>query len=195
MSTSSPRSMRPPPGVPRRPNAPPPSAAAFRLRSRALAAWRGAWPTAARPRHAAPLSGRRARVAAAAIFRRRRTLGAWYSWTRLSRRSRRRRPESSTRRRRTCCNMSGSRLAPRGAGRQHGRGASQVDRSGTIDPAVALPMGPDRYVRCTHCGAQCPLPEDVVTRYRGHNVTRWCDACRHLFDVQIPPREGPEPSD
>ncbi len=43
-----------------------------------------------------------------------------------------------------------------------------------------------RYVSCTHCGAQNSLPESFATIYAGRRVTRWCESCRKLFDVEFP---------
>lgn len=44
----------------------------------------------------------------------------------------------------------------------------------------------DRSVSCTHCGAQNSLRESLATEYAGRRVTRWCESCRRLFDVEFP---------
>ena len=43
-----------------------------------------------------------------------------------------------------------------------------------------------RFVPCTHCGAQNSIPESFTTIYAGRRVTRWCESCRKLFDVEFP---------
>jgi hypothetical protein len=48
---------------------------------------------------------------------------------------------------------------------------------------------PYRNFPCTHCGAQCQCPERLVRDYPGQTVTRWCDTCRHLYNVTMPPRD------
>ena len=42
-----------------------------------------------------------------------------------------------------------------------------------------------RYVPCTHCGAQNALTESFATVYAGRRVTRWCESCQKLFDVEF----------
>ena len=51
---------------------------------------------------------------------------------------------------------------------------------------------PDDYVRhfpCPLCGVKCPVPVYLVEEYAGRKVTRWCEACRQLIDLQVPPKE------
>ena len=51
---------------------------------------------------------------------------------------------------------------------------------------------PDDYVRhfpCPLCGVKCPVPVYLVEEYAGRKVTRWCEACRQLIDLQMPPKE------
>ena len=43
-----------------------------------------------------------------------------------------------------------------------------------------------RHVPCTHCGAQNSLPESFTTIYAGRRVTRRCESCGRLFDVEVP---------
>jgi anti-sigma factor ChrR (cupin superfamily) len=45
----------------------------------------------------------------------------------------------------------------------------------------------DLAVSCTHCGARWPCPDSVATTYAGRRVTRWCESCHRLFDVEFPP--------
>ena len=41
---------------------------------------------------------------------------------------------------------------------------------------------------CSHCGAQNACPESFALAYAGRRVTRSCESCRRLFDVELPPR-------
>lgn len=49
-------------------------------------------------------------------------------------------------------------------------------------------MDGQRFVPCPLCGAQHACSESVATRYAGRRVTRWCESCRRLFDVEFPRR-------
>lgn len=43
-----------------------------------------------------------------------------------------------------------------------------------------------RSFACTRCGAQNSCPESFALTYAGRRVTRLCDSCRDLFDVEFP---------
>jgi carbonic anhydrase len=74
-----------------------------------------------------------------------------------------------------------------GAADQSERIYSRLRRNGGVG-RMRNSTEPDRNFECPHCGAQCPCPypEYLVREYAGRSVTRWCDACQRLFDVQVP---------
>jgi len=43
-----------------------------------------------------------------------------------------------------------------------------------------------RHFACAHCGAQNSCPESLALTYAGRRVTRWCESCRQLFDIEFP---------
>jgi hypothetical protein len=45
----------------------------------------------------------------------------------------------------------------------------------------------DLTLSCTHCGARSSCPDSVARIYAGRQITRWCESCRRLFDVEFPP--------
>jgi hypothetical protein len=49
------------------------------------------------------------------------------------------------------------------------------------------PMPSQYSFTCPDCGTDWPCPEYIVTDYSGRTVTRWCETCRHLFDIKVPP--------
>lgn len=59
-------------------------------------------------------------------------------------------------------------------------------RRGNLHERVDVPH---RNLPCTHCGAECLCSEYVVEQYAGRKVTRWCETCRRLFDVQMPAKD------
>lgn len=44
----------------------------------------------------------------------------------------------------------------------------------------------DLVLSCTHCGARSSCPDSVARIYAGRRITRWCDSCSRLFDVEFP---------
>jgi predicted nucleic acid-binding Zn ribbon protein len=48
------------------------------------------------------------------------------------------------------------------------------------------PMASQYSFPCPDCGTDWPCPEYIFTTYPGRKVTRWCETCRRLFDVEIP---------
>lgn len=47
----------------------------------------------------------------------------------------------------------------------------------------------DLVLSCTHCGARSSCPDSFARNYAGRRVTRWCESCHGLFDVDIPPNQ------
>jgi hypothetical protein len=45
----------------------------------------------------------------------------------------------------------------------------------------------NRHFPCTHCGTECPCPEDVVQYGR---VRIQCTSCGKVFDIENPPKEN-----
>ena len=45
----------------------------------------------------------------------------------------------------------------------------------------------DLVLSCSHCGARSSCPDSVARTYAGRRVTRWCESCRQMFDVEFPP--------
>lgn len=45
----------------------------------------------------------------------------------------------------------------------------------------------DLTLSCAHCGARSFCPDSVARTYAGRRVTRWCEFCHRLFDVEFPP--------
>jgi hypothetical protein len=54
---------------------------------------------------------------------------------------------------------------------------------------------PNQYsLSCPYCGTDWPCPSYFFTTYAGRTVTRWCDTCQRLFDVEVPQsRTAPQP--
>lgn len=53
-----------------------------------------------------------------------------------------------------------------------------------MDSAVS-----DLTLSCTHCDARSSCPTSVAKIYAGRRITRWCDSCSRLFDVEFPPNQ------
>ena len=45
----------------------------------------------------------------------------------------------------------------------------------------------DLAVSCSHCGVRWSCSDSDATTYAGRRVTRKCESCHRLFDVDIPP--------
>jgi predicted RNA-binding Zn-ribbon protein involved in translation (DUF1610 family) len=45
------------------------------------------------------------------------------------------------------------------------------------------PMASQSSFPCPDCGTDWPCPEYIL----GRKVTRWCETCRRMFDVVVPP--------
>jgi len=47
----------------------------------------------------------------------------------------------------------------------------------------------DLTLSCTHCDARSSCPDSVARTYAGRRITRWCESCGRLFDVDLPPNQ------